>query len=204
MLFIGKSTICSKIIEAVQEYNQAHVIYYFCNSYTDNKNLCNRILRSIIAQLLRANRDLASHICENFANKGLTPSIKQINQLLPEIVLLCKSVRVVIDGLDECVEDVQRQLLEEILRLGRSKLSCKVLISSREGGYIGKAMKRISSVHLREQERDLNKDIGKFVKHHLEELRESFDDRSINDIEQRIVDKAQGEGLLRTYCMRKD
>lgn len=123
----------------------------------------------------------------------------QVRQLLPQFVSLCKSVRIVIDGLDECVEEVQRQLLLDILPLGRSELSCKVLISSREGGYLGKTMKRKSTVELREQAKDLNKDIASFVKHRLEELRESFGDPSINDIEQRIVEKAQGESPLQTH-----
>lgn len=172
-------------------------MYYFCNAYTDHKHLRSQILRSIIAQLLRANTDLASYICENFAYKGLTPCLSQVRQLLPQVVSLCKAVRIVLDGLDECVEDVQRQILLDILPLGCSELSCKVLISSREGGHIGKSMKRTSSVHLREQARDLNKDIGRFVKHHVEELRDSFSDTTIDEIERRIVEKAQGESLPR-------
>ena len=147
--------------------------------------------------------DLASYICENFADKGLTPSMLQIKQLLPQLFSLCKSVRILIDGLDECTEEVQRQLLSDILPLGCSELSCKVLISSREGGYIGKTMKRISSMHLREQAWDLNKDIRKFVKHHLEKLRESFGDITINGIEQKIVEKAKGGSLLRNIEFAK-
>lgn len=109
------------------------VAYYFCNSHNDGGNPCNQILRSLVLQLLRQHLDLPPHVCENYTNRGYNPSMQQLRKLLPELLDTIPAIRIIIDGLDECQEKMQKQVMQELLCLCTSSDGhCKILFSSRE------------------------------------------------------------------------
>jgi hypothetical protein len=168
--------------------------YHICNSYTTGKDLRAEILRSFAAQLLQTNRDLATYVFENYANKGLDPAIPKLKKLLPELLKTIPSVRFIIDGLDEYPESEQQKILSEMIQFTKESHSqCRVLFSNREGKQIDKALSSRPTISLRDQHADVSKDIEIFVHHSLEDLRSDFGEVLIGQVQRRIVEQANGK-----------
>jgi Cdc6-like AAA superfamily ATPase len=190
----GKTILSTYMIKRMQEEQGFTTAYHICNSYTTGKNLLAEILRSITVQFLRSNLELAPFIFENYANKGLAPSIVRLRKLLPELVATLTSIRVIVDGLDEYPVSDQRIILTELLTLSKSSGGqCKILFSNREGQQINKLLKDRATISLKDQSVDVNKDIEAYVHAKLEDFRGPFDDRLIDRIEHQVVSKADGK-----------
>jgi hypothetical protein len=183
------------MIKQMQEEQGFTTAYHICNSYTTGKNLLGEILRSITVQFLRSNLDLAPFIFDNYANKGLTPSIVRLRKLLPELLATLSSIRIIVDGLDEYPESDQRIILTELI--GFSKLpgsQCKILFSNREGTQINKSLTGKPTISLRDQA-DVDRDIEIYIHANLEHLRGGpLDNNNLIDwIEHTMVEKAKGK-----------
>ena len=148
------------------------------------------MLRSIALQLLRQHMDLASYVADNYVNKGSNPSIPQLKKLLVELLSGIPSVFIVLDGLDECDEKSQKSILGELILL--TGPTCRLLISSRDGIYVSKVLHERPTISLREKKRDVDTDIRLFVKHNLIGLRERFGDTVVDEVEEKVVEKANG------------
>ena len=190
----GKSILCSRIIEFLKNRQNVTVAYYFCNSHTNERDRCSQILKSIAAQLLRAHLDLAAHVADKYAHQGRASSIQQLRKLIPELLATIPLTRIVVDGLDECHERDQKSILTELLSLSKdSGAHCKVLFSSRESVYISRTLRRKPNISLKERKADVDTDIRVFVNENLTELRDRFGNQIMDDVEQRLVQKADGE-----------
>ena len=197
LIRLGKSILCSRIIGFLQEEQKVTVAYYFCNSHNDGGNPCNQILRSLVLQLLRQHLDLPPHVCENYTNRGYNPSMQQLRKLLPELLDTIPAIRIIIDGLDECQEKMQKQVMQELLCLCTSSDGhCKILFSSREGVEISKALRRKQCISLRDEKKDVDTDIQLFTHQSLAELRERFNSKEVDDIERTVVNKANGGSFI--------
>lgn len=191
----GKTILSTYMIKQMQEEEGFTTAYHICNSYTTGKNLLGEILRSITVQFLRSNLELAPFIFENYANKGLAPSIVRMRKLLPELIATLSSIRIIVDGLDEYPESDQRIILTELLALSKLAGSqCKILFSNREGKQINKSLTGKPTISLRDQD-DVNKDIETYVHATLESFRGGpLDNNHLIDwIERAIVQKANGK-----------
>jgi hypothetical protein len=116
----GKTILCTYIIRCMQEEGVFTTVYHICNSYTTGKDLRGEVMRSIAAQLLQGNLELAPFVFENYANKGLEPSISRLRKLLPELLGTIPSVRIIVDGLDEYPESEQTKILTELIALTKA------------------------------------------------------------------------------------
>lgn len=193
----GKSVLCSRIITFLESEKVSTVAYFFCNCYTEGKDQCSQILRVLALQLIRPHTDLASHVADNYANRGCNPSLKQLKKLLPELLTTITSTRVVIDGLDECLEKDQKSVLQELLSIsGKCGQSCKFLFASREDVYLSRALRARPYIDLRKRKSEIDKDIKIFISRKLSQLRREFESTIIDDIERRVVEKADGKFVL--------
>ena len=180
------------VINCLQQEGGFTTAYHICDSYTTGKNLLGEILRSITLQLLKSNLDLAPYIFENFANKGLSPSIVRLRRLLPELVGTISDIRIIVDGMDEYPESDQRTIFTELMNL--CKLSqCRVLFSNRDGKVIDKQLGGKPTVSLKDQQVDVAKDIEAYVHTSLGDFRKAHGDAFINQLESRIAQKASGK-----------
>lgn len=186
----------SHVIQNLRENPDFTTIFFFCNSYTDRADLCSQILRTLILELLRSQPQLTSHILEYYARQGRTLSLRQIKKLLPDLLSAVSSVRIVIDGLDECQEEDQKSILTELLSAVKTSTSpCKIFVSSRAETFISKALRKrptISLTERREREK-VDEDIQEYVKHSMMALRDTFPDTLVDDVERTVVRKAQGK-----------
>jgi len=139
-------------------------VYHICKSYTTGKDLLGELLRSITAQLLRANLDLAPYIFGEYANKGLPPSLPRLRKLLPELLGMISAIRIIVDGLDEYPETDQRIILAELIPFAKTSGGhCKILFSNREGTKINRVLASKPTISLKDQGVDVNKDIAAYV-----------------------------------------
>ena len=123
--------------------------------------------------------------------------MQQLRKLLPELLDTISAIRIIIDGLDECQEKMQKPIMQELLTLCKSSDGhCKVLFSSREGVAISKILRRKPYISLKDEKKDVDTDIQLFTNRSLEELRHRFDSKCGDDIEKPVVKKANGENLF--------
>ncbi|KAJ8067481.1 hypothetical protein OCU04_004825 [Sclerotinia nivalis] len=191
----GKSVLCVHLIEALTADQKYSLIYYFCDSTPNSKNICTEILKSLTLQLLQANIELASHVADKYASSRPTATLAQVRKVLPELIATIPATRIIIDGLDECRVADQKSILNELLRL--MKLSgdrCKLLVSSRENACIQSVLGKKPTISLSEhdQRASIDIDIRLHVHEELIKLRERFDPAVIDEVEKIIVNKATG------------
>lgn len=191
---IGKTILSTYVIEKLEEETGFTTAYHICDSYTAGKNLPGDVLRSLTAQLLRSNLELAPFVFENYANKGLSPSLVRLRKLLPDLLATISSVRIIIDGLDEYPESDQRTILTDLITLSKSTSGqCRIIFSNREGQLINKMLNNRPVISLKDESVEVNNDIAVYVKARLAEFRLRFGDALIDRIENRICTKADGE-----------
>lgn len=129
----GKSVICSSLIDHIEENTGSAIVFYFCNPLQTSQRQASGILRSFAAQLLSANIELAPYILETFVNHGLRPTKKSLGIILERLISSLLSVRIIVDGLDECAHGDQVEVIDDILRIkGSAPGACKILLSSRK------------------------------------------------------------------------
>ena len=168
----GKTILSTYIIRCTQEEAGFTTAYHICNSYTTGKDLRGEIMRSIVSQLLQGNLDLAPFVFENYANKGLEPSIARLRKFLPELFGTIPSVRIIIDGLDEYPESEQTKVLTELISLTKAPNSqCRILFSNREGKQINRSLNGRPTISLRDQQDVVNGDIQLYVHAFLNPMR---------------------------------
>jgi hypothetical protein len=193
--FPGKSVLTSRIIQELRENPDLTTIFFFCNSHTDKEDLCSRVLRTLILELLRSKPHLTSHIFDNYTRQGRTQSLVQIKKLLPDLLSAVPSTRILIDGLDECQEKDQKAILAELSSaVKNSTAPCKFFISSRAETYISKILRKRPTISLTEkkEKEKVDEDIQAYVKHSLMVLRDSFPSKLVDDVERTVVRKAHG------------
>ena len=189
----GKSVICAKVIEHVQDAMDDVVIFYFCSHHQTSQSQANDILRSFATQLLAANTELASYILDTFASQALRPTKKHLGFILEKLITSLSSVRIVVDGLDECAPSEQEGIIEDLLRIkGPAPGACKILLSSRKVPLIFKLLQAKPTLRLDDHAESVNSTITSFVHRRLGLLRQNFDSDTVDELEGQIIAKANG------------
>lgn len=177
----------------LQSQKRITTAFFFCNNHNDGTDKCSRIIRTIILQILRAHQDLAAYVFEEYVSKGLAESMLQIKKLFSKLVSVISTVRIVIDGLDECCDKDQKLIMRELISLlTMSEGHCKMLFSSRDCPHICKALDKKPKISLTKRKANVDGDIQRYVNHALLDLRGRFDSHIIDNAERRIIYKAKG------------
>lgn len=173
--------------------NDTAVIFYFCQHQQSSQRQTNEILRSFTAQLLAVNNDMAPYILETFAHHGLRPSKKNLRVVLEKMIASLSSVRILVDGLDEWPQSDQEEVLDDLLRIkGPKPGACKLMISSRKLPTISKLLEAKPTLRLDDNADNVQAAIAVFVHRQLAPLREQFRSNTIDELESRIMSKANG------------
>ena len=140
------------------------------------------------------------YVHQHYIDTALSPSPKLMRKLLREVLAGTDTCRIVLDGIDECDETQQRDVLSTFLGLQQNAgNSCKILFASRNDENHIKALLRQSTViPMKGQTDDA---IRLFVNSKIAELTDKFE--SLNDIvldriRYRLSSKADGK-LLRSF-----
>ncbi len=175
-------------------YAITSVCYYFCNSLGAG-TVCSQILKTVALQLLRKHLDLASLIVNEYVDRLLNCSIKQLRVLISQMLELVPYARIIIDGLDECSLSDQKLVLKELQSLClRPSIRCKILFSSRREVHILEKLAGSQHIPFEEQE-EVQSDIRLYVKYKMTKLRISNVDL-LKEIESILVEKANGDTFV--------
>lgn len=180
----------------MQDATDSVVIFYFCSHHQNSQSQANAILRNFATQLLAANTELAPYILDNFANQARGPTKKHLGSILEKLITSLSSVRIVVDGLDECPPSEQEGIIEDLMRIkGPTPGACKMLLSSRKIPAICKLFRAKPTLRLDDHAESVNSTISSFVHQRLGSLRQDFDSDIIDELESQIITKANGTSV---------
>lgn len=169
------------------------VIYYFCPHLQASQTQVSDILRSFATQLLAGNPSLAPYILETFASNGQKPTKKNLGTIIEKMVSSLPSLRIVMDGLDECLQDDQDEIIQDLLRIkGPAPGACKLCISSRMHRSISRWLHSRPTVRLDDNTDNVNSTISSFIHPRLQSLRDTFSPAIVDSLENRLLKKADG------------
>ena len=196
--FSGKSILCSSLVDHLQEQQKVSFGYYFCRFSPNGADTCVEVLRVMVAQLVKSQPDMLPHIHQNYVDKALNPSLKVMKELLAQVLSGLPSSRIVLDGVDECHEAQQKEILSTLLSLQKNAPnSCKLLISSRvDEGYIKSVLRQMPSIRLKDHNSEA---ISLFVDQNVAELSDIFDsleDDLLDRIRRELCSKAGGRFFM--------
>ena len=200
--FSGKSVICSKIIEHIQEKTEMGILFYFCHHFQTSKEPISEVLKSFATQLLTANTGLAPYILDTFANAGRKPTKKILAEILEKLIASSsKPIRLVVDGLDEWSQIDQEDLVKDLFRIrGPSPEACKVLFSSRKTAHLTKLLQSEPTFRLDDYVENISSNIASFVQERLTRLRQTFAPELIDELEGEILKRADGMSVCHCYA----
>ena len=190
----GKSVLCSQIIDHLWEQKAFQPAFYFCSYTPTASDSCIDIIRNICAQLLSSYSDTVAYIYRTYVDTFRSTSIRPMKELLREVLSSLGSCRIIIDGLDECGVDQQKDILSAFLGLQDSAAeSCKILFSSRnDDSTIKRQLGRRTVINLKGQ---TDEAIAHYVRFNTDELSQSFEDLDqgmLDRIQQQVCSKAKG------------
>ena len=195
----GKSVICSKIIEYIQEMTEMTAAFYFCHHFQTSKESTNEVLKSFATQLLIANPGIAPYIWDTFVNNGRKPTKKILAEILEKLIASSGPIRFVVDGLDEWSHVDQEYLIKDLFRIrGPSPAACKILLSSRKTAHLTKLLESEPTFRLEDYVENISSNIASFVQEPLRRLRHTFGSELINELESEILKRA--DGILAALC----
>ena len=188
----GKSFLCSMIIDNLQCRKDLSIIYYFCGKRSGDDTTVS-ILRNLATQLLQMNTDLIPLVHQAFVqclSHCSTPNVKRLlGQILPSV----KSVRMVIDGIDECDHIVQLEVLKAIREMHKQGAgNCRTLICSRDTPRIQQTL--MPKIHMKLGKQS-HVGLPLYIEDKLEELQDYFGDIKpalLDAVKERLTAKAGG------------
>ncbi len=196
-LYIGKSIMCTAIIDLLEARSSHDVCYYFCNNQDDGRDdPSERFLGVIATQLLKSHPEFASLITNEFISQGSSSSLARLRILVPKLLELQPHSRIIIDGIDECSKTGQKSLLKEVqnICLGPG-LHSKVLISSRKEPHIKAELNKKSRISL-DDNANVQDDIQLYVNHKIGQIQSNFvgelEPKIFNEIASSVAEKADG------------
>jgi archaellum biogenesis ATPase FlaH len=202
----GKSTISAELVNWLQSSNAA-VIYHFCAYTYTSSTQYEGVLRSLLVQILRNEKDLVYHVYQEYVLKRKPATISTLDQLL-ETVILARSheprqqqcLWILIDALNECESAKQQRLaslLHQLSTLSSNQTIVKVLITARKLPVMIKRFQRIQVLSLSDEERSLTSAIRIYASCRLKlmeaRLRQiEVETEEIEEIERLVAEKAHG------------
>ena len=177
----------------MQDATDSIAIFYFCSHQQSSQSQANAILLSFAAQLLAANTELAPYILDTFASQALSPTKKHLGVILEKLLSSLSSVRIVVDGLDECASSEQEGIIDDLLRIkGPVPGACKILLSCRKLPSIFRLLQGKPTLRLDDHTASVDSTISSFVHRRLGFLRQKFESHIIDELEGQIIAKANG------------
>ena len=199
---LGKSVLASSMIQSLKRQTGVTVLYYFCGSLSSEGSEVSVVLRCLIAQLIRNDRALSSYVHEEYIGKGCSPTTARLKALICRLLSGVKESRICIDGVDECADKDQNQILGALLPLVQSTTMatgacCKILFTSRDIRSISRYLKKHPTVALNEERRSVDAAIDAFIHDKLQAFRNEIENVGqqqdlVDGVERELVSRAEG------------
>ncbi len=133
----GKSVVCAATLDDIlcrpRRVNE-HVVFFFCQFDNADSLMARTILGTLIRQCLSADtwsKAVEAKLRELF--EGTSPDAEDLEALLIEVASTSETIKIVIDGLDECSRPERLVVLRLLHRLmSASQSIVKIFLSSRD------------------------------------------------------------------------
>lgn len=189
----GKSFLCSLIIQHLQTRMDRSSLYYFCGKQAAGGDTRAIVLRTLAVQLLQQNPDMVPLVHQAYFQKMSNRSGIALETMLKEILPNVKVTRIVVDGIDECDGEMQKELLRSLIKIQKlADCSCKLLVVSREEPQIQQSL--LSKNHMRLGQKTCEA-LSIYIKDKVGEVQAHFPDMDValvTLVEQRLTSKANG------------
>ena len=192
--------IASLIIEETEAINSVVVGFFYCRYSDDQKNSFNKILRGILAQLVRQNGELLSYVYDACCKSDETTidSESLLKQLLEVSLRTCASTCIIIDGIDECDEVEEKKTIAWFLQLSKvinrdNEGSMRLLFISQRDKVTESLLNKASVITL--DSKYHQEDIQAYANHWSPHIRQKFgiSEASASQISIDVAARAQGE-----------
>jgi Cdc6-like AAA superfamily ATPase len=131
---------------------------------------------------------------------GAVTKLGKTKELLANLLRSLETTYILLDGLDECADKDQKQILMELSNLipadskaKENSPKLKILVCSRETKEIARKLNKVPQISLTNEDRYVSQDIASFVKSSLAELKDRFQDNIVDEIQDIVVKKADGK-----------
>lgn len=189
----GKTFVCSLIVQHAEIRQDQSVLYYFCGQRHSGRDSQAFLLRTLAVQVLRQNLHMAPLIHQAFLQKGSGRSAPNTKLILKDLLSTIKPTRIIVDGIDEWEDRVQREVLRSLTELQKAGSDgCKLLISSRKEPLIRKELLHAEHLHIVNQSLT---GLRAYVQSITEELKDRFPDFADTvweRVEELLQEKANG------------
>jgi hypothetical protein len=212
----GKSVLSANIVQHLEENPASDVYFYFCRYSDATAGTSAYLFRSLIAQIVQMHPDTAIYVSDNYITSYRAASRKAIASLLPELLNIVGTSRLVIDGIDEWDSKEQQATLDDLLPLATDKTSkyiCKILISSRDMPTISRMMrpkkKATMVLSLGEEHTFIDQSIQSFIAKKLDDYRGTVKDldpdgSTLAEVRKLLVEKSNGKTfILSEYPLKR-
>lgn len=189
----GKTFLCSLVIEHLQTRKERSSLYYICGKHSTGGDTRATILRTLTVQLLQQNPGMVPLVHQAYLQKMSNRSAPALESMLGEILPTVNVTRIVIDGIDEGHQEMQKETLKSLLKIQKlADCNCKLLVSSRKEPQIRDSL--LPKTHLRLGQQT-SEALGLYIKEKLKEVRAQFPDMDCalaKLVEDRLSSKAKG------------
>ena len=134
----GKTFLATFVVETLLQTSQSQVLYFFCKAGDPEKRSTLRVLRTLLAQLLRADVVLSEVVEDIYYNSGqaVAQSTTEVRTALEAALQATRSsdIYLIIDGLDECQDnlDLVRLLLNLADNAAAARTAVHLMFCSRD------------------------------------------------------------------------
>lgn len=178
--YSGKTILASLVIEEVQKLNpRPTVLFFYCKDGDCQRDNFVSIARGLLAQLLKQNKEMLPYLFEEASNSSdsVLTNPATSKELLDMGIRNCKSVYIILDGIDECSRDERksitcwfRNLIEELPPSNAEAIRC--LFVSQDDGAARKDFAGLSTIAI--SARDNKNDIKEYSTIWAERIKEKF------------------------------
>jgi hypothetical protein len=163
----GKSVLATQIAKFLQPSKRSLVVSHFCTYSYDQSVDYDKILRSLLMQLIRSDADLVAHVYDALILQKKAPRSKLFEEIIRNSVSasspvpsLTRYTHIIIVGLDECDPITQSRVVKMMDRVvttasSSSSTVCKVLLSSRPSQVVAKKARQTRAVSLSNESESL-------------------------------------------------
>jgi hypothetical protein len=206
----GKSVLSARIARFLQPLVDAVVIAHFCTYIYPESTRYEDLLRFILLRLIRKSPELITYAYHDLFVRKWAPSSAVLEELLIRLLSAAGPsqsqmtyIHLIVDGLNECSENIQTRVFkffQKLVASSSSQIVLKALLVTRTdetNSAISKALKGKHQVSLAEEKDQLREDIRLYVQSALGTLRPKLRDLRLHDkdtdcLSTQIVDRADG------------
>lgn len=196
----GKSIMVATIVDDLWDQYAGDInvaiAYLYCSYNRQSEQNLRHMLGALVRQLFQEQEELplpVKNLYTKHRNRGTSPSVDELKELLRKLSDLYSRLFIVIDALDECsnIEQDRDQLLDELFILQKQKReNTNILATSRPVPDVTERFQRCPQIEIRAHDEDMNiffdrhmARLGRFVQR---------DSRLREEIKRSITKAAQG------------